>query len=253
MDTIFRGSRKHVLDWTDRPEFCVEMLQLVRPVDVRISARSQWMPRGYDSTEEARLETFGPEFLPNSGAWPILRNWWLCHERGANTPNWDIAVGCEINGRPGLILVEAKANVPELSIAGKPLPATASTASKENHQQIRQAINEACAALQQISPETSINLDSHYQLSNRVAFAWKLASLGIPTILVYLGFSGDNGIVDAGAPFRDSAHWGDVFAEYAYSLVPKDLFERRIDCGKASTWLLVRTRPIIEVSPPRSI
>ncbi len=43
-----------------------------------------------------------------------LRKWWLVHERGANTPNWDIAAGCEIEGKTGVILVEAKANVPEL-------------------------------------------------------------------------------------------------------------------------------------------
>jgi len=229
----------------------VELLQLVEPVEARISARSQWMPRGHRAIDEARLETFGPQILPNSGAWATLRKWWLVHEGGANTPNWDIAVGCEVEGRPGLILVEAKANAPELSVAGKPLDVAASAASAENHQQIGQAISEACVALQRISVTTSINRDSHYQLSNRVAFTWKLASLGVPTVLVYLGFSGDSGIADAGTPFTDSAHWQAVFAAYAQAVVPKDLFERRIECGIASAWLLVRSRPVIEASSAR--
>src|SRR5215470_18244569 len=112
---MFRGSRKHVLDWTSRPEFCVDLLQLVRPADCQITAQSKWMPRGYRYPDEARLETFGPEVLPNPEIWANLRRWWLVHERGANTPNWDIAAGCEIDGRTGFILVEAKANVPELS------------------------------------------------------------------------------------------------------------------------------------------
>ena len=90
----------------------VSSASLVKPVDVRISAHSRWMPRGYDAPQEARLETFGPEFLPDNSAWNTLRDWWLCHKEGANTPNWDIAVGCEIDGHPGIILVEAKANVP---------------------------------------------------------------------------------------------------------------------------------------------
>src|SRR5207248_1224998 len=116
---MFRGSRKHVLDWTARPAFCEELLRLVAPVDVRISARSAWMPRGYLAPDEARLGTFGPMFLSDSAVWTTLRKWWLAHEQGANTPNWDIAMGCQVEGRPGLILVEAKANVPELTVVGK--------------------------------------------------------------------------------------------------------------------------------------
>jgi hypothetical protein len=84
-----------------------------------------------------------------------------------------------------------------------------------------------------------------------VAFAWKLASLGVPTILVYLGFLGDDGIKDAGAPFVDSAHWEATFAEYAHSMVPKDLFDRRIDCAAAPAWFQVRSRRVIEASPAR--
>ncbi len=212
-------------------------------------------PRGYRSPDEARLETFGPEALPNPETWSRLRTWWLVHERGANTPNWDIAASCEIEGRAGLILVEAKGNVPELSVTGKPVDAEASAASSENHQRIGLAINEACAALQRISASTAINRDSHYQLSNRVAFAWKLASLGVPTVLAYVGFLGDDGIADVGPPFKDAAHWEAVFARYAHSVVPRELFEPRIECGTAPTpmWLLVRSRQVIEASAPTGV
>ena len=239
-----------MLDWTDRPSFSIELLQLVTPIDCRLTARSQWMPRGHRSPEEARLETFGPETLPNTDTWQTLCKWWLAYERGANTPNWDIVASCEIEGRPGLILVEAKANVAELSVAGKRIVPTASPASLANHHRIGLAIDEACAALRQINSLTAISRDSHYQLSNRVAFAWKLGSLGVPTILIYLGFWGDTGIVDAGTPFDSAAHWEVIFAQHAHSVVPKDLFERRIDCGASSAWLLVRARPVLEVSPP---
>lgn len=249
---MFRGSRKHLLDWTGRPEFCVELLQLVQPVEVRVSSRSRWRPRGYGAIDEARLETFGPQILANTEAWARLSRWWLVHEGGANTPNWDLAMSCEVEGQTGLILVEAKANLPELSRAGKVLDTSSSQGSSENHAQIGRAINEACAALQRISAATLISRDSHYQLSNRVAFAWKLASLGIPTVLVYLGFLGDSGIADVGTPFTDSADWQAAFAAYAHPVVPKELFERRIECGTASTWLLVRSRAVIETSPARA-
>ena len=246
-----RGSRKHVLDWTARREFVVELLQMIAPVDACISRESTWMPRGYRSPDEARLESFGPEVLPEHRAWKILRDWWLAHERGANTPNWDIAVGCDIAGSPGLVLVEAKANVPELGQGGKLVGSDASASSQENHRRIGQAIDEACAALRRISDATAISRDSHYQLSNRLAFAWKLASLGIPTVLVYLGFIGDDGIRDVGQPFRDDSHWRRVFADYIRPVAPQELFERRLECGAAPAWFLVRSRPVLSTSPQR--
>lgn len=249
---MFRGSRKRILDWTSKPEFCAELLQLMAPVEVRVSGRSRWMPRGHVAPGEARLETFGPEALPDVSAWPSLQTWWLAHKDGANTPNWDLALSCQIGGRPGLVLVEAKANVPELNASGKVLEPAASSGSRDNHNQIGVAIREACLQLRRISPAVSISRDSHYQLSNRVAFTWKLASLGVATILVYLGFYGDEGIKDVGEPIKSAQGWNDVFGAYAYSVVPKDLFERRIDCGAAPMWLLVRSRQVIEPSEPRS-
>lgn len=53
----------------------------------------------------------------------------------------------------------------------------------------------------------TISRDSHYQFANRLGFAWKLASIGVPTVLVYLGFTGDDGIIDRGEPLRDADHW----------------------------------------------
>jgi hypothetical protein len=248
---IYRGSRKHVLDWSSRPTFAAELRRLVDPIGCEISTASEWMPRGYAAPDEARLETFGPRVMPTSEAWITLRKWWLAHERGANTPNWDIAMSCEIEGKQGLILVEAKANVPELGASCKSFTAEEESPSGENHRQIGAAIDEARAALRELGTPTSITRDTHYQLSNRVAFAWKLASLGIPTVLVYLGFLGDDGIKDAGPPFTDEAHWRGVFGAYAHGIVPESTFERRIDCGAAPFWLLVRSRAVLQLSPAR--
>lgn len=245
----FRGSRKHVLDWTSQPEFCVELLQTVMPAEARITSASRWMPRGYAAPDEARLETFGPEILADRRIWEQLRKWWLAHEEGANTPNWDIALGCEIDGRPGAILVEAKANVPELNAARKSVRLDASEASAANHQQIGAAIAEACTGLRRFNEAIAISCDTHYQLSNRIAFTWKLATLGLPTVLLYLGFLGDEGIRNVGEPFSDDAHWQRVFNQYANSVVPLNLFERRLECGVAPAWFLARSRRVLSPSP----
>ena len=100
----------------------------------------------------------------------------------------DIASACEIEGKSGLLLVEAKAHENELSYSGKSSPGV-SVNSQGNHQQIGQAIAEANAGLELAAGNPwGISRDSHYQLSNRFAWAWKLASLGVPVVLVYLGF-----------------------------------------------------------------
>src|SRR5581483_5853402 len=140
--------------------------------------------------------SFGPNALADACSWADLRKWWLVHHEKANTPNWDIAMACEIERSPGLILVEAKANLPELSKAGKAPERRASSKSLENRERIGAALAEASEGLKPFAPSIKLRIDSHYQLSNRLAFAWKLASLGVPTVLVYLGFWGDTGIAN---------------------------------------------------------
>jgi len=56
------------------------------------------------------------------------------------------------------------------------------------------------------APDVRLDRDSHHQLANRLAFTWKLATLGIPVVLLY--FTGrDEGIADAGEPILDDAYW----------------------------------------------
>lgn len=250
MTKPYRGSRKHVLDWSERPTFLSEFLSLVGLPEVKSSEPSIWMPRGYAGPDEARLESFAPKALPNEPIADALQDWWLVHKRGATTPNWDIALACEIEGKPGLVLVEAKANVPELKEDGKRHEDDDSANSKENHARIGQAIVEACEGLRRIHSGINISRDSHYQLANRVAFTWKLATLGVPTVLVYLGFTGDDGIRDAGEPFATDAGWREVLLSHAKGSIPTECFDKRLEVEGTPIWLLVRSRPVLEQSPP---
>jgi hypothetical protein len=186
---------------------------------------------------------------PRHSAWNALIGWWLRHSRGANTPNWDIALACDVEDRPGLVLVETKANVPELDGGGKREQEKASARSNENHGHIGQAIREARDALSRHLPGICIDRDRHYQLSNRLAFAWKLASLGIPTVLVYIGFLGDEGIRSVGEPFIDDAHWQTTFTTLLAQVCPTAILDAPIDAGEAKFWLLSRSRPILQQSP----
>lgn len=236
-----RGSRKHILDWVGRATFPEELSSLVRPTGATVTGRHVWMPRGHDRSTEPRLERFGPHALPAVVEWKALRSWWMAPNGRGNTPNWDLAATCDVRGGPGLILVEAKADASELTVDGKQIRGRPSWRSRENHARIANAIEEARRALNATVLGVRIRADSHYQLSNRVAFAWKLADLGLETVLVYLGFTGDPDAADAGGPFRDHEHWLSVFSEHARAVLPDEFLERRLDCGAAGMQLIVRS------------
>lgn len=245
-----RGSRKHVLDWVESPTFDRELEALLTPIPVSIPVGAKRMPIGHREVTEARLETFGPLAIPDHPVWTGLRPWWLKHAAGANTPNWDLAVACDIDGRRGLCLVEAKANVRELSSAGKASNEKASPKSQDNQARIDAALREASAELTRAGFSASFAVTKSYQLANRLAFAWRLASSGIPVVLVYLGFLGDSGIADAGEPLRDAAHWDELFSKHLAAIAPGIRVNERVAIG-AGFWVLSRSRGVRSVSPAR--
>ena len=184
------------------------------------------MPRGkpiltttghWDKTpiDEARLDCHADFVLPELQH--QLQDWWLASKRGANTPNWDLASTCHIDGKKGLLLVEAKAHAAELSTQGKPLRKHSSDNSRANHRRIGEAIQQANAGLRGATGGSwNLSRDRHYQLSNRFAWAWKLATLGIPTVLVYLGFLGAE---EMRGWFRTTADWEQQLRDHASGVV----------------------------------
>ena len=113
------------------------------------------------------------------------------------------------------------------------------------------SVDEMRQALDQLVPSVGISRDSHYQLANRVAYAWKLASLGIPNVLVYLGFIGDVGIDDVGPHFESEDRWQRVFESYTSPVLPYVFVGQALACGPATMQLIVRWRDVIEHSKGR--
>lgn len=246
---MYRGSRKHVLDWVERPTFLPEFAELLVGCPVEFSGESIVMPCGHAAPREARLDTFGRAWKPGQRARKELADWWLRHRKGANTPNWDLLVTCHIEGRAGLVLVEAKANRLELSRAGKSLRGDLSSRSIENHEHIAEALRLATEGWRAVDSRVTLSRDSRYQLANRVAFTWKLATLEIPVVLVYLGFTGDAGMREF---FRDQGAWDAAFEDYRLGVFPSHLLDRRVTFGDTPVWVLSRARGVLEPSPPRA-
>ena len=87
----------------------------------------------------------------------------------------------------------------------------------------------------------SLSRDHHYQLSNRFAWAWKLASLGVPVVLVYLGFLGAEEMHDVGTPFQTTDDWAGTLMRHAAGTVPDSCWERQLFHGDVSMRAVVRS------------
>lgn len=222
-----------------------------------VSPSDHWMPQGFDVLDEAELHS-AERLLPSDVRQRLL-DWWLAvpHAR-ARTPNFDIASTCTIEGRRSLLLVEAKAHLEELEKerAGKPLAidekkGKPSEAARSNHDRIGAAIEVARAGLERDiaaapgSASWRISSDLHYQMSNRFAWAWKVAEQGIPVILVYLGFLRAEEMAERGRRTFDSpGDWERAVREHSAAIAPEGIWNQRWTvCGQPFV-PLIRSREV---------
>jgi hypothetical protein len=234
-----RGSLLRCLLLTGHPPHQTANLltNLVRISDVVISSSDHWMPQGLRNYKETTL--IDTSYFLGTEKRKVLKDWWLKKPRGARLPTWDIASTCTVEGTKGLLLVEAKAHDRELSEAGKSQPTTSN--SRMNHDHIGLAIRQANSGLNEILRGWALSRDSHYQLSNRFAWAWKLAMLGVPVILVYLGFLNATEMLDQGQPFDNHEVWQTCVRNHSKNIVPEDAWEKRLEIAGTPVWFLIRS------------
>ena len=82
-------------------------------------------------------------------------------------------------------------------------------------------------------------------MSNRFAWSWKLTELGVPVILVYLGFLNANEMVDRGKPFRNHDDWESLVKAQSTPLFPASVWGQR---WQANGQLLVPLIKSIELA-----
>ena len=208
----FKGSRFRCLLVTHQPKprVVVFLNSLVHPHAV-VEEDDVFMPDGFCKPDEARLGKT-PGLLSDEHR-RLVTNWWLAVPDRAETPNWDIACTCTVKGRSGLLLVEAKAHPGEL----KPDDCCGAQ-NKDNRDRIKEAIADASGKL---GERWQLSTDSHYQLSNRFAWAWKVATLGVPVVLVYLGFLNAE---EMNKPFTSHEDWERCLLAYAEGTVPRTVW-----------------------------
>lgn len=250
------GSRMHVLDWLETPDFVADVRNIISKTGLSIADNAARQPKRRGDHRESVLTGSEDTFLTSFQKSDLLK-WWLIHQHGAKLPTWDLVVQAKAaNGAPALVLFEAKAHICELSDAGKTegkrKQPDEQSRTHENHEKIASAIKEASDALAKTLPSINLTHTKSYQFANRIAFAWKLASMGIPVALVYLGFVGDETISTKSDNLSASADWHNAFEAHVKDHFPIAHLDREIPCGAASFWLICHGASVQRSSPPVS-
>lgn len=213
----FKGSRFRCLQLTQmsRSKLRRFLGGLVAP-HASIPEDFHHIPRGFVEPNESTLgENDG--FPREIGqAFAELKRWWLVLEKGT-LPNWDLVSTCDVGGTRGLLLVEAKAHEGELK--GK---ADGSKVASENRTSIQNALDQARTALSSEMAGFQLSLSEFFQLSNRFAFSWKLATMGIPVVLVYLGFIDADEMGGGSRTLKDGDQWEAFVKNLSAPCIPSD-------------------------------
>lgn len=246
-----RGSRPRCIELVSgsEEEVASKLTNLVSLEEVNVASDDFWMPRGkpewiggdWDTSpaQEARIDR-DSRFVGSPTVRNALLDWWLEVIPRSNTPNWDLASTCVIEGQQGLLLVEAKAHFNELSRSGKSQPSTEN--GRKNHERIGLAIEEANTTLTMLTNKRwDLSREDRYQLSNRFAWTWKLASLGIPVVLVYLGFLGAYDMKNDGTLFWTEEDWKQTVYSHAAGMIDESIWGERIETSRSFFWPLVRS------------
>ena len=247
-DSDHKGSQMRCLRLTEGAvsEVADALTELIGE-GVVVSASDKWAPRGFSAPNEPRLdEAIG--FLKSSDEKDELRRWWIGDVRGAKTPEWDLASTCRINGKNGLLLIEAKAHQSEMNSDHCP------TKDKRNIKQINIAMSEASEKwsdlLQEraesfglkLSHSLKLSADAHYRLNAQLAFAWKLADMGIPVVLVYLGFTEAWELLeDHCVIFKNLDQWRTCVIEKTKRLIPEELWDATYSVNGTPLTVLIRS------------
>jgi len=237
-----RGSRKHVLDLASSPTFATTCDGLLAGTGFRMGEDQHRRPVGRSCSadwNEYRVEDY-LKTHPLSPQGPFLdRKWWISHD--GNRPNWDLICQITDGTRVGLLLVEAKAHESEMAEQNKKSrPDTANPKSVSNDRQIRQVLDRTNSAMGRLGfGAFGLSADHHYQLSNRIAYAYKLATLGLPVVLMYLGFIGDCSFPKDW--IRSADHWQRLVGGYIQGVVPQGFPDRHVPVGPGSLVLIVRS------------
>jgi len=222
-----KGSYRHMLDLVSASNFRDVMDSLLKGTGFRL-AESDFRHPASRSKKKDWTETILEDYLkkyPLSEYEGLNRKWWIPFK--GNRPTWDLICHLEGGRKLGLLIVEAKAHLSEMSEKNSKSPVDKQNPrSIANDLSIRLRLAEASMGLSELRLGSfHLSADHDYQLSNRLAYMHKLASDGVPVILMYLGWEASPDW--SSDPFPSGSAWREAVKEHFKRIGPWKFVEKR--------------------------
>jgi len=237
-----KGSYRHMLDLVSAVNFQEIINTLLAGTGAHLAQEDSRHPRGRcnkpDWTEIELEDYLKRHPVPRHIG--LDRRWWIAFK--GKRPTWDLICHLEADGTPGLLIVEAKAHLCEMSETDCKSPVDLNNdRSVANDLSIRLRLAEATSELTGLGLGTfRLSAEHDYQLSNRLAYLQKLAREGVPTILMYLGWlRSADWTTD---PFVDESAWENAVQGHFSRVGPWEFVgsKHRYETG-ASFQMIVRS------------
>ncbi|MBR9800462.1 hypothetical protein GYB59_01610 [bacterium] len=234
-----KGSYRHMLDLVSDSNFREIIDELLIGTNSRLADADHRHPSGRSKKRdwtEVELEDYLKRHpLPDYSG--LDRKWWIAFK--GNRPTWDLICHLEIDGKLGLLLVEAKAHHAEMSEKNKKSKVDKKNdRSIANDLSIRLRLAETSLALGDVGlGHFLLSADHDYQLSNRLAYLHKLASDGVPVVLLYLGWTNSPDWSDD--PFTDESAWKEAVEGHFKRIGPWEFVEKQHRLESAASFQMI--------------
>lgn len=238
-----KGSKTAMIKLVKSNDFINIINGLFEKNEVIITSDDISIPNSQIPNKEVTLSSFlRQNFDPKKA--DAVTNWWI--KKGSATPKWDLISTCKIDGKRGILLVEAKAHKGELKKDKQKISKKPSDGTVANLEHIITAIAEANTKIENEISGICLSTENCYQFSNRVAHAWWLANQGIPVVLMYLGFLNVDDLNEDNKKnkyklFASPEDWKTCFINHTKIVGANELIDKTVDCGKGTFVTICRS------------
>ena len=229
----FHTSRKRIQILSESPKYLQTINSLIKNTGAVVTADDIRRPDPPKNTKEFELRNFLPHAFDEKLGKDIESFWLASVTKNTKTPEWDLISTCTLNGKKGILLVEAKAHRLEIEIERKPEKIALDFGKnfekkKQNFIHINEDLNKSF-------PGIDLSVEKCSQMSHHIAHAWWLASRGIPVVLLYLGFlNADEKKRRSKRNYHSDEDWYQSFFSAAKVIGADKMIDKRIDCGESS-------------------
>ena len=236
-----RLPRCALLTHGDRGRVAERLTALIAPGGL-VTAGEAWLPAGFDGPRAVMLVDGDDRLLARTHQEALVAWWQAVHggQRG-EFPTWDLVWTARAGGTRALVLGVATAHEGELR------ERTGAERAEAGPDGRWRALADVSEALEAITPGWALTR-APPPFADQLAWAWKIASLGVPVVVACVGFLHATEVVGRDHWFLEANGWDRALRASLDGAVPAAAWGPRLPVGDA--WLQLVT-PATHVRLPR--